>query len=230
MVTVKPGMTAEIIVKDNGEGSSNVLKTFVHDVEGRKLILSQTTPPMKRNMVGRQFRVTFMVRNLNSQVPYSFWAELTALLADYRIASLARVPVIAMRMNTDPEIYNVRSSYRIQPLARSGMSLLLQGLPVKIVDISLGGAQVRTNAKSFLRPQSMVKVTLIIGNKRLAIDGQITRVWSAPTAGAIGAQHNVTLKFHSGQIGWESLLGGKIFQMEREMLAEIHQGKSYVKR
>src|SRR5512140_2825985 len=111
MATVKPGTTAENIVKDNDQSASHILKNFVHDVEGRKLILSQTTPPIKRDMVGRQFRVTFMVKNLNSQVPYSFWAELTALLGDYRIASLARVPAIAARMKTDPEIYNVRSSY-----------------------------------------------------------------------------------------------------------------------
>lgn len=220
MVTLKPGMNTEVVWQNDETSIRIALKTTVYDVEEHKIILAQTVPPIKPNKLGKLCMVNFVAKQRDSNVQFAFQAQVAALLADYKLNASNRVPALVLEMRTKPQVHNTRSSFRIKPLAESGISLLLQGLPVSIIDISVGGAQVNTRGQLSLQAQDIVKATLIIGNEKLTADCLITRAWVDNMNDKIGPQYYATLNFVNPHTRWESLLGGKILKMEREILAK----------
>lgn len=218
MTTIKPGMNLEIVWQN--EPDRIALKTIVYDVEERKIILSQTVPPSDAGKLGKQCMVTFVAKQRDANMLFRFQARVAALLADYELDSLQRVPALVLAMQTKPQANNLRTSFRIRPLMDSGISLLLQGIPVKIIDISVGGARVTTGGSPSLQAQELVKANLIIDNERLSSDCLVTRAWMADVNDIISKQTFATLQFLNPPARWESLLGKKILQMERQILAK----------
>ncbi|MDO8721348.1 MAG: PilZ domain-containing protein [Syntrophales bacterium] len=218
MVAIKPGMTADIIsAGDETKKESPPLQTEIYEVTERRLTLSQTTPPITNAQQGKRFLVTFLEKSGEVNPRHGFWATLTRLLTNYEIAPSQLVPALVMERETNPQTYNLRMSYRINP-TDSGLTVVVRGVPVNVVDISIGGVRISSKHDLSLKPRDIVKLAINIDGKTLDIEGMVVRVWSSQTAGG-GNQHFASIQFLSNENARESLLGKKIILMEREKLA-----------
>jgi len=221
MVAIKPGMTADIIsAGDETKKERAPMQTIIYEITDRRLILSQTTPPITNAQQGKRFMVTFLEKSQGENPRYSFWATLTGLLTNYEIAPSQLGTALVLERETSPQTYNLRMSYRINPTMDSGLTVVVRGAPVDVVDISIDGVRVRSKSDIALTARDIVKLAITIDGKTLDIEGMVIRVWSAQTAiGAVGNMQFASIQFLSNQKGRESLLGKKIILMEREKLA-----------
>jgi hypothetical protein len=223
MAAIKPGMTADIVsAGDETKKESPPLQTVIYEVTDRRLILSQTTPPLTNAQQGKRLLVTFLEKRegVNPNSRYGFWATLTGLLTNYEIGPSQMVPALVLERETKPQTHNLRMSYRINPAADSGLTVIVRGVPVNVVDISVGGVRISSKSDLSLKDRDIVKLAINIDGKTLDIEGMVVRVWSAQTA--IGTDINqqfASIQFLSNQNARESLLGKKIILMEREKLA-----------
>lgn len=223
MAVIKPGMTADIVsAGDETKKESPPLQAVIYEVTDRLLIMSQTTPPITNAQQGKQLLVTFLEKsegvNLNSR--YGFLAKLTRLLTNYEIAPSQMGPALVLERETKPQTHNLRMSYRINPTTDSGLAVVVRGVPVNVVDISIGGVRIGSKSDLSLKVSDIVKLAINVDGKTLDIEGMVIRVWSAQTAIGTGInQHFASIQFLSNQNARESLLGKKIILMERVKLA-----------
>ena len=221
MDTIKPGMPAEIAFESNETFRRSFLKTVIYEVEGRKVIIAQTVPPITSGRCGSRARLTFLVKKQEITMRYGCQAEVIALIADYRISSSAQVFAVALAMKTRLEVYDLRANYRIQPIPDSGLSFILkEDMPVDIVDISLGGVCISYEGELHIKSQDIVKLTLIIDRKKFSLDGEVIRVWSPQNSNINRGRLFATIQFSCQRGEWESLLGKKILEMQRLRLSQ----------
>lgn len=218
MVDIKSGMMADMTFEgDETKSQVPSRETIIYSVADTRIILSQTMPPLTDAQQGKRFLLTFLQKSKGPNPRCGFWAKLIGLLTDYELAPSQLVPALVMARETDPTTYNLRMSYRIRPLLHGGLSIMLRGVEVNIVDISVGGVLISTTKSLALKPQDMIALIIRVDDRKLDLKGLVIRVWSSQSA--FGAQQFASIQFFSNEAARESLLGRKILLMERERLA-----------
>lgn len=222
MAEIKAGTMADLMFEGSETGGVSSMETITYSVEGRRIVLSQPTPPLSEEHKGKRLLVTFIERKDGTQHRYGFWAELTDLPADYEITADNRVPALVLQKKTDPKIYNLRMAYRIQPAPNSGLSISIHGTEVNIIDISVNGARISSAILAPLKPHAVIHLILTVDGKRLEVEGMLIRVWSNTTVGSVGYLQFATIKFTDMQQEREYFLGRKILFLERQRLAHCN--------
>ncbi len=222
MATIEPGIIVDIIFAgDETKNQIPSLQSIIYDTKDRRLILSQTTPPITDAGVGKKLLVTFIDKNDGTSPRYGFWAKLTELWTDYEISSSQRVPALILQRETGLETYNLRMSYRIRPLMDRGLTIYLQGKPIDIIDISVGGVRISSKIDHALKSQDIIKLTISIDDRKFDVESQVIRVWSSQIASGVSEnRHFASIQFRNQQAARESLLGRKILLLERELLTQ----------
>lgn len=219
MMPIYSGTTADIVFE--GHDPNSQLHTMIYDVVDRRVIISQTIPPVDNDQIGKRLLVTFLEKNEVGNARYGFWAKLMGLLTDYELTTSQRLPALILEMQTDPKNYNFRMSYRIKPLPNKGLAVFLQGEAVTILDISVGGIRISTGTDRSFNPHDMLTLTLNVDDKKFDVEGSVIKVAPSLTYGIESGHQQVAIAFMSRQTEREMLLGEKIFRLDRERLAQV---------
>ena len=218
MVSIKPGVSADLIFEsDETKHQVPRMQTMIHSVAEKRIILSQTTPPITDTPLGQRLLVTFLETNEGITLRYGFWARLKGF-KDYELTPSQRVPVLVVEGETEPKKYNLRMNFRVKPLPNKGLIVIFQDIPVSIVDISVGGVRISAQSDLIFKAHDSIKLTIGVDSTKFDVEGRVIRAWSARTAGG-GYQSYTAIQFLDNQTARESLLSKKIILMERELLA-----------
>lgn len=218
MKTIEPGMIVDVIF-EGSETNIHVpgLKAVIHAAKDRRIILSQTEPPIDTALKGKQFLITFLEKSYQRTNRYGFRAKLIEILANYEIVPGLPVPVLVMERESNSEIFDMRTAFRIKATRKDGLSVFFQGKETNIVNISIGSLCISEREVFLLKPQETVTVTISIDDKKFDVESMVIRTWSSHLTG--GIQHFASLQFLSHSAMRESLLGNKMMFLDRRRIA-----------
>jgi len=216
MMSIKPGTTGEIVFADDEIQNRIIsISTTIYSETDRRIVLSQTTPPLSAADVGKRLRLTFLDTSGDSSTRYGFWARLRGF-TDHEITPSQSVPALVIEKETNAETCNLRMNYRVKPATDQGLTVWLQKTPLAIVNISEGGICIRSKGDLALKPHDSIQLTIDVDGRQFAVESRVVRVWSPQMAGgAKSLQQFVSFQFLGNPAARENLLGGKLFQLER---------------
>mgnify|MGYP001378634425 CR=1 FL=1 len=219
MVSVRPGVTADILFEgDETKPQVSPLRAMIYSVTEKRLILSQTAPPVSDARLGKRFLITFLQESEGTIHRYGVWARLKGI-ADYELTPSQRVPALSLERESEPRKHNLRMNFRIKPPLNRGLSASVQGAPVAIVDISVGGIRISSRNSFPFKAQELVKITIAVDNGKFEVQARVIRTWQSRVAGAGQLLSYASMQFLDNQAARESLLSKKIILLERELLA-----------
>jgi hypothetical protein len=219
MADIRPGVMTDIIFEgDETKNQIPRLQTIIYSIADRRMILPQTTPPVSKERQGKRLLVTFLETNEGISIRYGFWAKLKAV-TEHEMTPLQPVPVLIIDRETEPKKCNLRMNYRIKPVMNKGLAVLIQGNPVTIVDISVGGLRMSAKTAFPFDVHDIITVTIDVDGMKFDVEGRVIRAWSPQLPGAAGHLHYASMQFLTNQAARESLLSIKIILLERELLA-----------
>jgi hypothetical protein len=219
MMSIKSGIFGEILFEDSAnQDRISGIPSLIYSVEDQRILLSQTSPPIATDDLGKRITLTYLDDNEGAPVRYRVRARLTGF-TDHEIAPSQWAPALVIERETHPEACNLRTSYRIKPAQNKGLTVSLRGTPVEIVDISEGGVCIGWKGDLPLKPRDTLKLTISIDKRAFDVESRVVRINSPQTAaGAAGKRQFVSFQFLGSQAARENLLGGKIFQLERTQI------------
>lgn len=215
---IKPGLAADIVVNVDFEKELvDVRRAVVYDVIDKRIILSETSPPIARRHVGNRVAVTYSVKEKDNPVRYGFYGEIVELIRDYELASAETVVAVVVEQESDPVETNIRMFYRAEPRGDSGVALFIAGEKVNIIDISIGGAKVTHPGVHPFEHGRRVEGVLHLDGEAYDIEARILRVWQTREHHRITDMEFVTMQFLNIDSDLEDLLARKIREVEREI-------------
>jgi hypothetical protein len=135
---IRPGMAIQIsMVLDSGK--TIYPRAMIYDIDEKKVIFSQTSPPLLRSHLGRYLLISSVLTKKEKPQRYGFLARIKEFIKDYEIASQARVMAVSAEVKSGPTEVDLRESFRVKPFADCGLLLVINKEEYPIVDISLGG-------------------------------------------------------------------------------------------
>ncbi len=180
---LRPQQLVDIVMLDfHHSGESDVRRSLLHDFspEGR-LILAQTSPPIRPSYAGRPLEVTFLSRYRD--VPGGRWLRvgyqtpLKKVIPEYRLGRDFVDAVVLVDPPQELEPTSVRLHYRV--IAPSDLDLRLnlmpQDQPLGILDLSANGARFYHYPSLELLPGTRCGLALISGEFRLELKAWVLR-------------------------------------------------------
>ena len=203
-------------VKDN----VSLMRSIVFDVIDKKIILSQSSPPLFRSSLKRDILVTYLDNIVKNGIRFGFQATVVDLWERYEIASGERVSAIIIERKSIPQPVNIRLNYRLKLPSLSGFALYVRDKRASIIDLSIGGVKISLKGVELLKPQDQIKLRFRFNNRDFNLEGEVVRIWSNVTAGRRDDVQLISIKFINADKEFEHLLGQQIFRVERQMLSE----------
>ena len=118
-MSIKPGTSVEIDLDPTSEGSKP-LRALVYEVTGKRLILSQTSPPILPPSPKAPLYITYISRKGNRARRMGFSAAVSGFDDDYALLSGIRVPTIVVDMKREPEEASMRKASASDRQATAG--------------------------------------------------------------------------------------------------------------
>ncbi|MHB8772242.1 MAG: PilZ domain-containing protein [Syntrophales bacterium] len=211
-MSIKPGTSVEITLDRWSEGGEP-LRAHVYEVEGKRLILSQTTPPIIPPPP-RVLYVTYVVEQGDKARRMGFTAAVSALEEGYALVSGQQVPAVIVVRKGEPEEASLRKGFRIRTPSNSGLSLTIGGRRYVIFDISLTGMNfIQPLADHAFKAPESLDCRFTIDGQRYPLTVRVVRV--AETAGA----RRVAVTFLNTVKEMQPILSRKILLLERRELS-----------
>jgi hypothetical protein len=215
---IKPGLNVRIVTEIDEAADRIFAKTSkVYDVNGQKIVLAQTDPPILKSMLNKDIVVTYLVSKNDVMVRHGFRATILEFI-DYGLDSNEMVKALAVRSTGEAGPYSIRRFYRVIPTSRSGLSMIIRGQPVNVLDISLGGAKISHDEHLNLDPETVANVSMDMNRKTYIIKARVLRVWDRMSEGLNNNLRFAALEFLDIDKPVELVLAQKIRDMEREWL------------
>ena len=131
------------VLRDTNE----VRSTLIYEtLPGKRMIVSQTMPPILTSRVGQVIEATYLVRNHESgdQERYGFRTKILKFLKDYRLNRKTSVQALALAYPlSEIRRTHARLLHRVELVPEYGLVLAVKELgpeeEVVLLDISLGG-------------------------------------------------------------------------------------------
>ena len=212
-MSIKPGNIIEITFdrSSSGEGS---FKSLVYDVTGKRLIISQTSPPLPSSYTNKTAHISYIFKKGSDARRFGFSAVISDFTRDYVLSSGARVPTFVLDMKDEPKEINLRKSFRVQTSRDSGLSLAIKGKNYSIIDVSLMGINfIQPLTQAAFSPADILEVMLTIDGRSYHLNANVVRVSETVRTRLIGA-----VFINTGR-DLENILGKKILMIEREQLS-----------
>jgi hypothetical protein len=173
MVKIAPGIAVRIVVETDGrEGTALVLESKVYEADGPRLVLAQTEPPIA---CSGEVMVTYLVQGENRAERFGFPASVVACLPDYKLADGGTVQVLVVMQKGKAAPFSARMSLRVTPTALSPLTLHVDGVLVRIADISLGGVRFSYDRALGLKANDSVKLRFDVAGKDYIAGATILR-------------------------------------------------------
>jgi hypothetical protein len=175
-MSIRPG-TPVVIHLDPSSGREAPLKALVYDVAGRRLILSQTSPPILPPPPKDPLYISYITTEGDSVRRLGFAAAVSGFGSDYTLSSGKRVPIIIVDREQEPEPASLRKGFRIRTPSSSGLSLTIRGKKYPILDISLAGVNfIQPLLQRPFKPQDSYDCRLNIDGKGYPLKVRVVRV------------------------------------------------------
>ena len=140
-MNIGPGSNVELILEmDVLKEKIDVRRAIIHDIEGDRYILSQTTPPVRPSDLGKDARVTRLTRKGDQLHRWGFSGKLEEIIREYPLNASRTVLALCIRKTSPFETYNLRMHYRVRPGSEWSTRIEVDSMPVNLIDISIGGA------------------------------------------------------------------------------------------
>ena len=165
------------------EDKIDVRQTVILDFEGKdKVIISQTSPPILRSMIGREIEATFIAfdREAGDKVRLGFRTKILEHRPNYELrAGVFERAVVISYPQGELKESGVRLHYRINPTSEHSIRITLVGIDsrVNLLDISQGGLQISCGRGTPLQENQNLTLALGIKGRPLRIKGEIRRVF-----------------------------------------------------
>lgn len=217
---IKPGQTIKIIFKPDDEkeiGSLDVRGSMVHDVANNEIIVGQTEPPITEKRLGEKVAITFIIKRNTGKTRYKLTAKIEELIKSYRLSSQEKIPAIRMVNVSNPEIYNMRTSYRVELPNRKDLTMFIYNHRVNLIDISLGGARITHSLDLNFKTNDILRVTIMIDKRPYEVDAQVVRMWYPHDYRFRETIQFVALKFLGMTMKMQDILARKLIEIQRDL-------------
>jgi len=208
---IRPGDSVQVILEK--DRNDHVKKGTVYEVDGSKIMLSQTSPPLSDIHRGLHAQVCFAAGGKNGPEQRAFTAAITGFLPRYRISSSQVVPAVILEQLTGSQPINRRTFVRVKPIRKSGLAAVYGASKLTVIDISLVGARLSASEKSGMETHDKVSIKFIFDNRWFDVDATVVKV----TARA--GLYYVSVQFAHDQKEFEHHLGKKLLMIQREQLS-----------
>ncbi len=210
---IRPGMAIQIsMVLDSGK--TIYPRAMIYDIQDKKVIFSQTSPPLLRSHIGRYMLLSSVLTQGGKPQRYGFLARVTGFIKDYEIASQAKVMAVSADVKSESTEVDLRESYRVKPAADCGLLLVVNKEEYPIVDISLGGVIFsQPFSKISSSPTGELPMILVIDEVPIKLLARVIRVLEKED------YRYVACAFNGADKELQSRLGKKILDIERQQLS-----------
>lgn len=200
---------------------NRVMKTTVYDIEGKKIILAQTSPPLLRSHRGERVRISFIVKKKGiKDVRLAFSADIEDFIPNYEMSSYQTVPAVVLYQITDLEEIDRRMFYRIAPPLKNDLVVMLGNEKMKVIDLSLGGAKLSYPAARILEYDEKIQLAFHFDRRRFSVDARVVRAEQKTDPKTHKKTQTVSIQFETNDREFGRFLALKIMNMERERLSE----------
>ena len=218
---VRAGLALDIVFENEiNRPNAHFLKAVIYDCDDKFLIISQTTPALSAQFVGRRLWMTFLVRRENRVLRLGFPAKLVNLISDYEIASGSKVDALHCRKTGDPEPTDFRMYFRVKPPSNADVCLFIEEQKVSLFDISIGGAKFTYPRRYLFRSGDKLQFKLVIGREMFTVDAVIHSVRKIDDSQANRTLQYVSVEFRHHDQAMQTSLGKAIMNIERSLLSE----------
>ena len=218
MSELKPGISVDVVLESD---PNRLRKTIIYDIEGRKVILAQTSPPLLRSHLGEPVRVSFATKIKGVRdTRLAFCGDIVEFIRDYEMSSSQTVPAVVTEQRTELEEIDRRMFYRIAPSLNSGLEVLLGNEKISIIDISLGGAKLLHSIERMLQTNEQIALTILMDRQRFDVKARIVRVEQKFDPAKSMKTQTTSLQFGENSQEFGRALAKKMMLMERQRLAE----------
>lgn len=218
---IRPGSTLIVVLESNPAGESIDLRpSTVFAVFEKKIIISQTDPPISRYPRKKIITLSTLSRERSGPVRNAFSAKILEYFDEYRLATGAKVPALLITPTSTSRPFNLRAGYRISPPFNSGLELTLSWYPLNLLNISIGGLAFSHRYDFRFIIGMTIKLNLNIDGRDHGIEATIKRI-SYP-----GEQHQnqglefVSLEFSKLNAATRQSIGRKILDLQRDLRAK----------
>lgn len=221
-MNIAPGSNVELILEmDVLKEKIDVRRAIIHDIEGDRYILSQTTPPVRPSDIGKDARVTRLTRKGDQLHRWGFSGKLEEILREYPLNASRTVQALCIRKTSPFETYNLRMHYRVRPGSEWSTRITVDSMPVNLIDISIGGALFSHGIEKPFEYNRVLQVTYTGGDgTRHLIPAEVRRVWIPHDARSSGLEF-VAVRFTRLDRELERELSREIMEIQRGSLYKV---------
>jgi hypothetical protein len=218
---INPGMSVNIVANvDMYKEMIEVRNAIVYDVDGAKLLLSQTNPPFTKYHIDKEITVTYIVKGEDGLSRIGFSAKLVSILNDYSLYSSNVVQALEVLRKGGLKTYDLRMNYRISPKSDSGVCIYVGDERVSLIDVSLGGARFCHSKDRPIESRTIINVVLELDAQKFNIEAKTVNVWYPSEAGRRTDLEYVSVQFMKLDRNCSHILSGKILAIQRELLSK----------
>jgi hypothetical protein len=217
-MNIRPGLNINIIVNiDHMRETIDVGNSIVHEIDGDRMVVAQTDPPISRTHLGKELFVTFLDRSGSTPHRYGFPAIVLEFVKDFELSSSLKVQALSLRKVGDFEEYNLRMFYRLEPPSGCGIEIKVGGRSVSIIDISIGGARFSHEKIYPFKVNESAPLTLSVEDTSYAVEARVLRVWEPENERIRKTVALASVQFVGMEANLKNILARKIRDIEREM-------------
>ncbi|HET6491310.1 MAG TPA: PilZ domain-containing protein [Syntrophales bacterium] len=221
-MNISPGSNVELILEmDVLKEKIEVRRAIIHDVEGDRYILSQTTPPVRPSDIGKVARVTRLTRKGDQLHRWGFSGKLEEIIREYPLNASRTVLALCIRKSSPFENYNLRMHYRVRPGSEWSKRIEVDSMPVNLIDISIGGALFSHGKGKPFEHNRTVEVSYTGSDgTRHGIPAVVRRAWIPADARCSGLEF-VAVRFTQLAKELERELAREIMELQRGSLYKV---------
>lgn len=214
---ISQGSNVDIVVDiDWSEETIDVRGATVYDLDDQRIILSQTSPPIEKNNIGKKFKVAYLVKGKDGPARYCITGKLAEIVSDYKLPGSDETAEALIIREPGHELFNLRLHYRLEPPTDCGIALFLNEEKVNIIDISIGGAKFTHRKDHPAKQKEILKLILQVNEQKIDVEAQVLGVF--PVRGRMAKRlEAVAVQFLNLDKKMKELLYRKIRDIEREM-------------
>ena len=213
-MSMKPGSSVEIRLDSPSAGAAP-LKALIYDIAEKRLILSQTSPPITPSLVEKRVHISYIVKEGYSVRRFGCLAVISGFGDNYRLSSGVRVQTLIVDITREPKEVSLRKGFRVRPSRHGGISLAIGKREHPILDISLTGIKFiqRFSDPPFKTAEELECTLTIDGRSYPPLAARVVRV--SKSAAAL----HVAVDFVEMYRTLQPVLSKKILMLEREELS-----------
>ena len=224
---IKPGTNLNIIVNiDHMREIVDVKNSVLHDISGRTLVIAQTDPPISRMHTGKELYLTFLEKRKGETKRYGFTVKVIEFIKEYELSTTLKVQAVVLKRVSEPEEYNLRMFFRLEPPGNCGIEMYIEGKKLNILDISIGGAKLSHDRIYPFQVNETATMTIEMDGDKQAVEAMVLRVWQPEDEKMKKSLAFLSVQFIDLDAQFRNNLARKIRDIERDMrYKEVYTNK-----